>query len=186
MKNREEYREIKGYENYEVSNLGNVRKLPHVSYYPNGFIGYTSGKDSKAHVTAQGYLRVILNGTNITVHQLVAIAFLGHTPNGVAYVVDHINNNPIDNRLENLQVISNRENCSKDKKGGSSKYVGVSKKGNSWVSQITINKDKVYLGAYKKEIDASKAYQLSLKHINLYNGDVSDFRKLIKYFLLSL
>ena len=41
-------------------------------------------------------------------------------------VVDHINNDPLDNRLENLQLISHRYNLSKDKKGGSSKFTGVS------------------------------------------------------------
>ena len=37
------------------------------------------------------------------VHILMAIAFLGYTPNGNKIVVDHIDNNPLNNTLENLK-----------------------------------------------------------------------------------
>ena len=66
-----------------------------------------------------------------------------------------------------MQVITQRENSSKDKKGGSSKYVGVTfnKLNNTWKSQINIDGKIKYLGDFKNEIDASKAYQNKLKEI---------------------
>jgi ribosomal protein L15E len=70
------------------------------------------------------------------------MAFLNHTPCGYKIVVDHIDNNiKTDNRLENLQLITQRENVSKDIKNTSSKYIGVCwhKKAKKWRSSIQIN-----------------------------------------------
>jgi hypothetical protein len=37
----------------------------------------------------------------MSVHVLVAMSFLGHIPNGLKIVVDHINGNTLDNNLKN-------------------------------------------------------------------------------------
>jgi len=50
------------------------------------------------------------------VHSLMAITFLGHKYDGQRkYVVDHIDNNPTNNNLYNLQVVSMKENNTKDR-----------------------------------------------------------------------
>ncbi len=49
------------------------------------------------------------------IHSLMAITFLHHTYGDRKVVVDHINNDPLDNRIENLQIISMKENNTKDK-----------------------------------------------------------------------
>ena len=103
------------------------------------------------------------------IHKLVAMEFLNHKPNGgVKIVIDHINNIKIDNRLENLQLISNRENLTKDRNFGTSSYIGVSRvcSRNKWRSDIYINGKPIYLGLFNNEIDASNAYQNELKIIN--------------------
>ena len=61
--------------------------------------------------SAQGYERVTVKDLNggykcYGVHQLVAMAFLDHVPNGHTLVVDHINDVKSDNRLSNLQLIT--------------------------------------------------------------------------------
>jgi hypothetical protein len=160
VKNMQEeiWKDIPNYEgHYQVSNLGRVKSL-------------WNGKERilKAGISIHGYLFVILcikNSTkNIKVHQLVVMGFLNHTPNGHTLVVDHINNVKTDNRLENLQVISHRENSSKDKKG-KSKYTGVSwnKAINKWVAHIYINMALKYLGSFNCETAAHLAYQNTLK-----------------------
>ena len=88
------------------------------------------------------------------VHVLVAMAFLGHTPNGWALVVDHIDNDPKNNNIENLRVITQRENTSRAKIG-SSKYVGVSwhKNHKKWNSSIMVD-GKPYLKSHSRASSA--------------------------------
>ena len=172
----EYFRDIKGYEGlYQVSNLGKV-------------VNAKTGRVLKVGLTGQkrNYLLVNLykNGKakNSQIHKLVAIAFLNHTPNNRKVVVDHINNIRNDNRLENLQIISQRENSSKDKKNGTSKFTGVNwqKLTRKWRGQIKINNKDTYLGSFSNETEASEIYELALKNIDLYNGNAKEFRLLLQ------
>ena len=120
-------------------------------------------------MNTKGYLQVGLRKDNKTfyrlVHKIVAEAFIDKEQDKCRIVVDHINNIKTDNRLENLQVITARENTSKDRKKGSSKYVGVclDKRSNRWRADIRINGKKKTLGYFKKELDAANAYKEALK-----------------------
>ena len=166
MKSKEEiWKDIPNYEGlYQVSNLGRVKSLG--NHKTNKY------KILKRCLDVHGYPKYSLTINKKTVsfraHQLVAMAFLGHKPCGYKVVVDHINNNKTDNRPENLQLISQRENSSKDRKGCTSKYTGVhwDKNCGKWVSQIKISGKIVHLGVFKNEIDAHNAYQDKLKEVN--------------------
>lgn len=164
----EEYRAVKGFEGfYEVSNLGNVKSLARKS--SNG--KQLKEKMLKPGINSRGYLTLVLhkdgNKKCHQVHQLVAMAFLNHTPNGYKTVIDHIDNYPLNNRVENLQLISHRENCTKDKIGYSSKYVGVTwyKPTSKWRAQIKIDGKNKHIGLFSDELEASNAYQSRLKEI---------------------
>lgn len=106
----EEWRDTE-YKNYQVSNLGNVRKQIF-----NGF-KYVKGQ---VNHRGKGYL-----ATKITVgerrkyayfHILVALAFIGVRPDGM--VIDHIDRNSFNNRVENLRYCSVSDNMK-----NSSRYV---------------------------------------------------------------
>ena len=149
---------------YQVSNLGNVRAL---NYKRKNII-----KNLKKPINNSGrhYVCLSNNGnifSNSNIYVLVARAFLGHKPCGYKLVVDHIDNNPLNDRLYNLQVISHRQNVSRTMKGNS-KYTGVfwDKSVDKWKSYIYINNKNKYLGSYKNEKDASEAYKNELKKIN--------------------
>jgi hypothetical protein len=157
---KEIWKDIPNYEGlYQVSNLGRVKSVKE-----------NNNRLKKPNSSGRGYFSVILYKNNkhktFLVHRLVAFAFLNykHTP---GFVVDHINNNPLDNRLENLQVITIRENSSKDRKNCSSKYTGVcfDKRDKLYNSSIRINGKKMHLGCFKNEYDAHLAYQKKLKEI---------------------
>ena len=105
---------------------------------------------------------------SFAIHRLIAQIFLDHTfDNKLQIVVDHINNIKTDNRLENLQLISNRENCSKDKISKYSNYTGVSYDllKNKFVAQIRVKSKQINLGSFEKEIDAKKAYDEALEKL---------------------
>lgn len=158
---KEEFRDIPGFEGYQISNLGRVKSFK-----------CAKEKILNNSINSNGYYRVGLtkDRKSITkkVHQLVAITFLSHIPNGTQeIIVDHKNNNPLDNRVENLQLITQRENASKDKKNGTSKYTGVTwaKVSNKWASRIKINGKSIHLGYFNTELEAAKYYQNALKSI---------------------
>jgi len=161
------WKAIPGYEGYyEVSNLGQVRSLDREILHKKHGIQKRKGKIVSSHIGKRGYLSTYLSKEGkiktLKVHQVVAMAFLNHTPCGLKVVVDHINNNSLDNRLENLQLISNRENLSKDKKPKSG-YTGVYRNGKGFLAQIQINKKTINLGTFKTAEEASEAYQNKLK-----------------------
>ena len=100
-------------------------------------------------------------------HQLVAIAFLGHKPDGYILVVDHINDIKTDNRVENLQIVTARFNVYKTQKKYSSQYKGVCwhKYTKKWQASIYINGKIKYLGLFIDENEAHLTYQNALKNI---------------------
>jgi len=168
----EVWKDIPGYEClYQVSSLGNVKSLPKEWVSGNGVVKKHEGKILKGSASSSGYMMVGLyfygNRKSYQIHQLVAMAFLNHIPNCFELVIDHINDNPLDNRVENLQIVSQRFNAYKTQGKHSSKFKGVCwhKKGNKWVAQITINGKRKHLGLFNCELAASHAYQKALKEL---------------------
>jgi hypothetical protein len=154
------WKPIKGYDGlYEVSNLGRVKSL-----------NYKNTKKEKILIEGinRGYCYVNLFKNKISktkyLHRLVAIAFLNHTPCGMKLVVNHINFIKTDNRVENLEIITHRENTNKKHIKSSSFFVGVSwnNKRKKWLSQIEINRKINFLGYFNNENEAHQAYQNKL------------------------
>ena len=141
--------------NYDVSNYGNIRNI-------------NSGKILKNNINKYGYSYVIIHDKNIKCHQLVAIGFLGHKPDGTTkIVVDHINNNRSDNRLQNLQLISNRENIARSKTNKTG-YRGVSNHyGDKFKAYININKVHYTIGIFETAKEASEAYIYAVNNPHL-------------------
>jgi len=95
---REEWRPVAGYEGfYEVSNLGNVRKVQQMmrpADNGNGYLRVNLTKDGKS--------------TTYYVHRLVAKAFCENADDSKS--VNHINHVTTDNRAENLEWLTQKEN----------------------------------------------------------------------------
>ena len=147
--------EIPDYPNYEVSNFGRVRSLN----YRN------TSKTKQLKLTLDGkYLKVTLTGnTKFRVHQLVAIAFLNHTPCGYDAVIDHIDNNPLNNNVNNLQIISNRKNSTKDRADCGISWSESRKK---WRAMIDFESKTHHLGRFINKQDALNEYIRALNQIN--------------------
>ena len=151
----EEFRDIPGYEGlYSVSNYGNVWS-------------HIKSRLLKPSLNATGYLHVALYNQGkkfYRVHQLVAIAFLGHERDGtLRVVVDHIDNDKLNNLVSNLQLTTSRHNLSKDKVRKYDLPTGVYTSNNKkFRSSIHINNSKLYLGTFDTPEEASEAYQSAL------------------------
>jgi len=183
---KEEWRDIPNYEGYyQASNLGRVRSLDRRVTYSNGHDRFYKGRVIKGSVN-KGYRQTTLcaNGTKraFKFSQLVAITFLGHNLNGVTLVVDHINGDKSDDRVENLRIVTHRANTTtcfrSDKEFLSSKYAGVHwhKKTSMWTAKIRYNGVRSHLGYHDSELEASTAYQSALFKIKDGSFNHNDYK----------
>lgn len=138
---------IAGHKDYEVSNMGRLRSL----------------KNSipivlKPSLCRDGYERKILNNKTLLVHRIVANTFISGSD---TRQINHKNGMKRDNRVENLEFVSARENTNHHHiKLKGSDIIGVRKtKSGKYSAQIRIDKKIVYLGTFNSEIEASNAYK---------------------------
>ena len=182
----EHWRQINGFESYEVSDLGNVRSKDFTFVRSNGRVLNRKGKILKQTVWRDGYFVVCLqlHGKRVVkkVHRLVYDAFVGITNN--ANVIDHIDHNKTNNRLDNLQLVTNRFNLSKDswRTKKENLPVGVYRQNgrNSFVANIDINGKRFYLGSYKDSDSASKAYRDALNDYQT-NGTLPTNKNVVRH-----
>ena len=104
-------------------------------------------------VTGTGYVH---NRTLGRIHRAIMRA-----PKGV--LVDHINGDKLDNRRSNLRFATKSQNNMNTKVSrGVSKFKGVfwvkRKNGGMWKARLTVDGKGVYLGSYKTDVEAAKAY----------------------------
>ncbi len=125
-----------------------------------------------------GYLSVSLcnNGIQKTtkIHKLVAMAFLGQKGDGCKFVVNHKNFIRTDNRSENLELVSMRENTNQKHLKSRSKFTGViwDSRNKKWRARIHVDGKLKHLGLFVDEIDAHLAYQNELSKLERNNYSV--------------
>lgn len=165
------WRIVEGFEDYQISNLGRVKSLSRLILRNGKYPFISKEKILKPRVGKNGYKQLILvkDGKNYTkrIHQLVAIAFLDHKPCKFKMVVNHIDFNKLNNNVDNLEIVTNRENSYHKHLPCTSKYIGVSwnKGEKKWYSNIFVDGKPKQLGKFVNEIDASNAYQEELNRI---------------------
>ena len=124
---------------YEVSDLGRARK---------------NGKLKKLTKNRRGYLHTAINSKVQGVHQLVLKTFKPNPVPSFYDRVDHINQNQLDNRLENLRwsnATLNQWNC--DKRKGFKKH-----KSGRYESRMFLEGKYIYLGTFASEAAAKARY----------------------------
>ena len=153
------YKKIDDYENYEISNQGNVRNTDTGRILkPGKYNGYYYVNLSKNCIRKK-----------LKIHRLVGLHFIPNPDN--LREIDHIDRNKANNSISNLRWISPSNNLRNRPKfkNSSSKYIGVSfhKGAGKYRAEIRINNKVKHIGYYEKEEDAAKAWDDYIKKHNL-------------------
>ena len=169
---KEIWKDIPDYENYQASNLGRIKTKARLSTCKTCEPRIIKEKIRLGSLDSNGYRLTTITKNGLTkyfrVHQLVAMAFLKHRPKDTKMVIDHIDGDKGNNKLSNIRVVSQRKNChNQHNRRKTSKYTGVSFYDNAYHVRIWNNKlgKNEYLGRFKNEKKASEAYQNRLKSL---------------------
>jgi hypothetical protein len=132
----------------------------------NDAVGGTNGKKSP-------YLRLRINKQRHLVHKVVFLMHHGYTPD----IVDHIDGNIANNKIENLRAANktaNRLNAGKNKNNTSGcKNVYWHKRSKQWNVRLRVNGDVIHCGTFK---DFDIAESVAQKARNLYHGEFANHR----------
>ena len=165
----ENWKSIDEYENYEISDHGNVKNIK-------------TNKMLKPSIDGHGYYKVGLYKNKIRttsrIRKLVAQAFL--TNHDDKLCVDHIDRNRLNNHISNLRYATKSENGMNQSKRSDNtsgiKGVNFHKTNKKWRAQITKDGRKIFLGYFESKEEAiearSKAEEKYFKEFraqNIYN-----------------
>jgi hypothetical protein len=155
------WKDVVGYEGlYQVSNLGRVKSLERKFVTSDGKKMVKKervlkpGKDSKGYL----HIRFCINDhfPSFKVHRVVAKAFLGTSKSDMQ--VNHINGIKSDNRVENLEWVTPKENMDHRATVINQKPRGVRKHHNKWKAQTSMNGVAHCFGYFETEQEAYKSF----------------------------
>lgn len=149
----------------ELKTLLEYNALTGVFLWKVSFKNGIKAGDPAGYVNTYGYHSTRIRGVKYQTHRLVWLYVYGSFP---THVIDHINGNKTDNRIENLRDVTDRENAANKERHRKGKYVGVSVKNHSkkWVAEIRVKGKLHYLGSYLTEESAYEAYLQAVSNLN--------------------
>lgn len=161
---KEIWKDIKGYEGkYQISNLGRVKSFPRKGARKTEHIL----KPNKNH---RGYLIIHLQNNykrkGVVLHRLVAEAFIPN-PNNLPQV-DHIDDNKENNKVSNLQWITNYDNMRKSWETGARSLEKSYKRGKEHPRAkkiIQYDKKGNYIKTWDCILEASRVLKINDKNI---------------------
>lgn len=135
-------------------------------------------KVAPCNITKAGYRYITYNGKPWRYCRLLYVLYTGQDiPEGLQ--IDHINGVRHDDRIENLRVVTPRENSQNKKIHRKGKLAGVSYKNGRYYANITIGKERIYLGSFTSPETARNIYSTAVLHLKGYKTP-AQFRKLVR------
>jgi hypothetical protein len=163
----EEWKNIYGYEEYQVSTLGRVKRLAYYKNVCGGGKQYCEERILKLQKRKGGYQAIVLSknskAKSFLVHRLVAMAFIPNPEN--LPQVNHKDENPSNNCVDNLEWCNQRYNSNY----GTSKYRISAKLKNGILSKPVEQycKNGMFIMEYPSAIEASRVLGLNVSGIVL-------------------
>ncbi len=120
----------------------------------------------------RGYLKFGVNGKSYYAHRLAWLFVYGQFPHGI---IDHIDGNRANNRIDNLRDVSRTVNNQNQRRAQSrnksSGLLGVSfnNRNKNYVARICANGQQNHLGVFTDKNDAHQAYLTAKRHLHIGN-----------------
>jgi len=110
-------------------------------------------------------IKTKLFGKQLYAHRIIWEMHKGQIPEKM--IIDHINGNPWNNRIENLRLASRAENVrnSKIPSSNTSGFKGVQRSGNKWKASIVFNGKYIFIGTFDEKEKAGIAYFKEAKRL---------------------
>lgn len=158
-----------------MKNYKQLDQLPDYLVGPNGELySKRNKKDKKWCINNTGYLvtMTVVNGKNslLLQHRLVYAYYNSSFKifEKTQFVIDHINSIKTDNRIDNLRLVSGRENVSKERRIKTNLPTGITSTKNGYKAAIQIRGKRHHLGVFNCADKAAEAYNTALlKYTNL-------------------
>lgn len=105
-----------------------------------------------------GYAYISSGGRPVPIHRIIYLLLKGIISESES-PIDHINQNKLDNRIENLRLTTRSKNSANRKlKTNKSGYRGVYPHFDKWIAQVSINGKVKALGRFLTKEEAALAY----------------------------
>lgn len=124
-------------------------------------IGYINN----GNISSNKYMVIGIDNKKYLIHRMIFLWHHGYLPK----LIDHIDRNTRNNKIENLRHATMSLNMANRKinNNNTSGFKGVhfEKKINKYVSHIAYNNKSIYLGSYNNREEAAKAYDKKAKEL---------------------
>lgn len=134
-------------------------------YHSDGYLIWKVRKSNNVKIgsiagspNSEGYIQVGIDQILYKAHRLIFLWHFGF----ISEIIDHIDGNKQNNKIENLRIATNSENLKNRSKqiNNTSGFKGVSfhKNTNKFQASIKVKDKKIYLGLFVFAKDAHDAY----------------------------
>ena len=146
--------------------------------YKDGFLYWKITKAQNAKkgtiagsVDSNGYHRVSINYKHYKVHRLVFLMFHGFLPENI----DHIDGNPLNNKIENLRKVTTSQNMQNAKRYSTNtsgvKGVSWEKDRKKWKVQVMLNRENNII----RNLESLELAELVAQELrNKYHGEFTN------------
>ena len=138
-------------------------------YHQDGFlVKKSTGKVVVCSETkGQRYLRILVDGKAKPLHRIIFMLLNGYIPK----IIDHIDGNKLNNKIENLREVTQQQNClnRKHHKNSKSPYKNViwNNSAKKWAVTMQVNGKRKYFGVFE---DIELAELIAIEARNKYHG----------------